>query len=171
MSFIQEPLSFISIRPSRKIGEIAVNVILNESANDTLTVTKQPVQQGATVSDHAYKEPTTFSMSILFRYNLTLSLSQTYEKLLDLQKSRVPFDVATPKRIYKNVLITSISQTTDKATENCLAINISFQEIIIVKVSTASIPRTAQKNAGATGKTENAGQKQSAAYTLVNGRS
>jgi hypothetical protein len=160
MSFIQEPLSLIPILIRRKIGEIDVNVILNENATDNLVVTKQPVQTGASITDHAYKEPTTFNMAILFRYNLTKSLKKIYQELLDLQNSRVPFAVVTPKRIYSSVLITSISQTTDKRTENCLAINIQFQEIIIVKLSTAQVNRSQQANPGATGATENAGRKQ-----------
>lgn len=168
MSFLSEPISIIAIRPSRKIGDINVNVVMSEATSDTLTITKQPVQQGASITDHAYKEPTAFSMQILFRDNLALSLSKIYQNLLDLQSSRVPFDVITPKRIYRNMLIGTLSQTTDKNTENCLSISIAFQEIIIVKVSTTQVPRTKQKNPGATGKTENAGKK-SALQSLKEG--
>lgn len=168
MSFLSEPISIIPIRPTRKIGDITVNVVLSENTNDTLTITKQPVQQGASITDHAYKEPTIFTSQILFRDNLTLSLSKLYQNLLDLQMSRVPFDIITPKRIYRNMLIATLAQTTDKTTENCLAINASFQEVIIVKVSTTQVPRVKQKNAAATGKTENAGKK-SALQSLKEG--
>lgn len=168
MSFLSEPISLISIKPVRKIGEISVNVILTESTNDTLTITKQPVQQGASITDHAYKEPTVFSTSILFRDNLALSLSKLYEQLLKLQSDRVPFDVVTPKRIYKNMLLATLSQTTDKHTENCLAINASFQEVLIVKTSTTQVPRTKQKKPAVTAKTEDKG-KQSALFTTVEG--
>lgn len=168
MSFLSEPISLIPIRPARKIGEIDVNVVVTENTNDTLTITKQPVQQGASITDHAYKEPTVFSTQILFRDNLTLSLSKIYQNLLDLQNSRVPFDIITPKRIYRNMLLATLAQTTDKNTENCLAINASFQEIIIVKVSTTQVPRVKQKRPAATGATENAGKK-SALQSLKEG--
>ena len=49
----------------RSIGTIAVDVILNEETNDTLTITKQPVQTGASMTDHSYLEPTILSMQIL----------------------------------------------------------------------------------------------------------
>ncbi len=168
MSFLSEPISIIPIRPVRKIGSITVNVVINENTTDTLTITKQPVQQGASITDHAYKEPTGFSTSILFKDNLTTSLSKIYQNLLELQTSRVPFDIITPKRIYKSMLMATLSQTTDKNTENCLAVNASFQEIIIVKVSTTQVARKNQKNAGATGKTEKAGKK-SGALILTEG--
>lgn len=159
MSFLSEPITLIPVRPVRKVGTINVNVVVSENTNDTLTISKQPVQQGASIADHAYKEPTVFSHSILFRDNLSLSLSKIYQQLLDLQSSRVPFDIVTPKRIYHNMLMATLSQTTDKNTENCLSINASYQEVIIVSISTTQVPRSQQRNAGATGATQSAGKK------------
>lgn len=160
MSFITQPITLQSLfGKKRKIGDLKINVVMNETTNDTLTITKQPVQQGASITDHAYKEPTVFSMQILFEDNIFVSLSKTYQNLLDLQNGRVPFDVITPKRIYRNVLIASLGMTTDKKTENCLAISITFQEVIIVNVVTTSVPRARQRNPGATGATQNAGKK------------
>jgi hypothetical protein len=159
LSFLSVPISIFSVRPTRKIGEISANVVIDETTNDTLTITKQPVQQGASITDHAYKEPTVFSTQILFKDNPAKSLSKIYQDLLDLQSSRVPFTIVTPKRIYYNMLISSIGMTTDKGTENALKISLSCQEIIIVSVTTTQVPRTKQKNPGTTGKTENVGKK------------
>lgn len=168
MSFLSTPISLFPVKPVRKIGEITVNVVVTESTNDTLTITKQPVQQGASITDHAYKEPTVFSTTILFRDNPQKSLSKVYQDLLDLQNSRVPFDIVTPKRIYRSMLMSSLGQTTDKATENCLQITVSFQEVIIVSVATTTVPRTKQRNPGSTGATQNVGKK-SALATLKDG--
>ncbi len=160
MSFLVQPVTLQSLLgKDRKIGSITVNTVISEAATDTLTITKQPVQEGASITDHAFKEPTGFTMQVLFQDNIRVSLSKLYQNLLDLQTSRAPFDVITPKRIYKNVLISTLGQTTDKHTENVLAINITFQEIIIVKVGASSVARSNQKNPGATGATEKAGKK------------
>lgn len=166
MSFVIDPLAFILIRPKRKFDEFSAYVTVQESTIDKLTITKQPVQQGASISDHAFKEPTQFTQQILFEDNILTSLSKVYQKLLDLQSSFVPFDVITPKRIYHNMLINTLGQTTDKKTENCLSISITFEEVIIVKTSTTTVPRAKQKNAGATGATQSAGKK-SALLLLV----
>ncbi len=168
MSFLDQPLQQIFIRPQRRVGEIDINVVINESTTDKLQITQQPVQQGASISDHAFMEPTTFSMSAYFKDNFGVSLAKVYADLLTLQKSRTPFDVVTPKRIYRSMLIGSLSQTTDRNTENTLAILFTFQEVIIVNVSTTTVPRGRQRNAGTTGKTENAGKK-SAILTLKEG--
>lgn len=172
MSFLSQPLQDVLIGSSRKIGNIAVQVVIDESTNDTLTITKQPVQQGASITDHAYLEPTVLSMTIYFSGNSTLSLLPTplttiYQDLLTLQASRVPFDVTTPKRIYRNMLMTVLGQTTDKLTENCLKINVTFQQIIIVSVSTVNVPRINQKNPGSTGATQNAGKKSASAISTL----
>jgi hypothetical protein len=168
MGFLDQPLSLISIAPNRSFGGITAYVTVSESTTDTTTITKQPVQQGAPITDHAYDEPTIFSTTILFKNNLFTSLTKIYQNLLTLKSSRVPFDIITPKRIYHNMLIATISQTTDRNTENCLAINISFQETIIVNVTTTQVPRTKQKNPGSNGATQSAGKK-SAALSLVQG--
>lgn len=160
MSFLPQPISLTSLfGTQRQIADIKVNVILNEATTDKLTITKQPVQQGANISDHAFKEPTIFSMNMLFEHNLSLSLNETYQQLLDLQVSRLPFDIITPKRIYKSMLIGTLNQTTDAKTENCLAITASFEQIIIVQVSAVSVARNKQKTPAKTGKTIDAGKK------------
>lgn len=155
------------------IGAIALQVVVNEATTDTLTVTKQPVQQGASIGDHAYMEPTAFSHTIYFTPGATTlgftggtSISQLYQQLLDLQASAIPFDIVTPKRIYPNMLMTSLSQTTDKLTENCLAIHAAYQQILIVSVTAGTVPRTSQKNPGSTGATQSGGNKSALETTL-----
>lgn len=172
MSFLSQPLQSIFLRPSRKIGDISLQVVVNEQTTDTLTVTRQPVQQGASITDHAYMEPTAFSHSIYFNSGATTlgisagkSLDQIYRELLNLQSSAIPFDIVTPKRIYHNMLMTTLTQTTDKLTENCLSIHASYQQIIIVPILATTVPRLHQKNPASNGATQNGGAK-SALFTL-----
>lgn len=179
MSFLSQPITLQTLfGPKRKIGPIDVQVVTNESTTDVLTITKQPVQQGASITDHAYKEPTVFSQQVRFKDDGLISgilntftgsgLSKLYQDLLDLQNSREPFDVITPKRIYHNMLIGTLGVTTDKKTENVLAVSLSFQEVILVSVSTVQVPRRNLKNAGVNGATQNAGKK-SALLSLKEG--
>lgn len=156
------------------IGDIKLQVVVNEHTTDTLTITKQPVQQGASITDHAYLEPTTFSHTIYFAaagFEGLVSgntLSQIYQKLLDLQASAKEFDIVTPKRIYHDMLMTSLSQTTDKLTENCLAIHASYQQVIFVPVLATVVQRSRLRNAGSNSPTQNGGKK-SAALILQGG--
>lgn len=185
MSFLSQPITLQTLfGVKRMIGPLNVQVILSEETNDTLTITKQPVQTGASITDHAYKEPTVLTMQILQQNNTSLTglteltqtfagpgaggLAQIYQTFLKLQTDRAPFNVLTPKRVYKNMLISVLRQTTDRHTENILALNISMQEIIIVSVGAVQVPPGRQRNAGATQATQNAGQK-SALLSLAQG--
>lgn len=168
MSFLSQPISLFPVKPKRQLGAITIDVIISENTTDKLTITKQPIQQGAQITDHAYKEPTTLTMSAHWKDNSTLSLAKIYQNLLDLQNSRQPFTVVTPKRVYNSMLLETLTCTTDKSTENVLAINMGFQQIIIVQVGTVVIDKSKQRNPGRTQATQNTG-KQSAAFTMFGG--
>ena len=172
MSFLSQPISLVSIfGAGRKIGTISVDAVINEETNDTLTITKQPVQQGASITDHSYLEPTAFSMTILQQVSNPVTqllgtfagagnsgLAQVYQDFLKLQATSKPFIIATPKRIYNNMLMTTIRQVTDKRTENILSLNISFQQVIIVTVGTFSVSASAQTSPQKTQPVQSTGQ-------------
>jgi hypothetical protein len=173
MSFLQQQITLQNIfGAKRMIENITVDAIINEDTNDTLTVTKQPVQTGASITDHAYNEPTVFSMQILQQVNNpitqltstfakapTSGLAQLYQQFLDLQKQRIPFNILTPKRIYKNMLMTVVRLSTNKATENILSLNLSFQEILFAAIGTTVVAPINQKAPEKTQKTQNTGKK------------
>ncbi|CAK9884238.1 MAG: hypothetical protein XXXJIFNMEKO3_00620 [Candidatus Erwinia impunctatus] len=152
-------LSTIFRQNSRKIDLLIPSVVVSEKHSDLLEITEHPVEKPTTgsasgfVADHAYKRPSEVVMecgfagggSLLdffdtsqFGVSLGLSPKETYQKLLDLQLSRVPFDVVTGKRVYKNMLMKSIEVTTDKATENVLSCVITLREVIISHTFTES---------------------------------
>lgn len=167
MSFLTPIMSFLSPK-TRSIQDITGFITITESTTDSLEITQQPVQQGAMISDHAFSKPTAFSAQIQFSPAGILSglsgglagnLAPVYKKLLDLQKLLVPFTIVTPKRIYKNMLFATLSETTDKKTENVLAISAAFTQVVIVSVSTVVVPRSQLKKPGSNGGTQQAGKK------------
>jgi hypothetical protein len=158
-NFLSAPFLPVLIRPRRSIGGIEATITIEESAEDTLEITKHPVQNGAAITDHAYKNPSEVTIRAMWDSN-TKPLTEIYKDLLALQASREPFDVITGKRKYSNMLFKSLSQTTDAATENCLSITATLAEIRIVNVETTTVPaRARQKTPGKTGATQNAGIK------------
>lgn len=177
MSFLIQPQTLFAIGPSRSFG-IASNlfkgyVTITENTTDAIEITQQPVQQGANIADHAFKKPVTLSIQIRFQQSILPGLSLTegftapqnlasiYQNLRQLQQSFVPMTCTTPKRTYNNMLISAIGLTTDKTTENVLAVNVSFQEIITVPLTVGQIDPKLLKNRGRNSPTQQAGQKQS----------
>lgn len=170
MSLFEPPIP-ATIVPRRSIGPFNATITIEEIASDDLEITQHPVQQGAAITDHAYSKPSSVAVKIAFD-DEEAPLSETYANLLKLQSDREPFDVVTGKRSYKNMLIKSLSQTNDMATENILSINLQMQEVFITSVEVVTVPeRSKQANPGKTGKTENAGQKKAQTVTEPKKRS
>lgn len=167
-NFLAEPISLFPVKPQRSISisensdvifEFKGYLTISEDAGDEIEITRHPVQQGAQITDHAFKKPSSVKISILANDN-EAPLSEVYSDLIAVQEKRTPMKVITGKRSYSNMLLKSIQQTTGKQTENVLALSLGFEEIIIVEVSPTTVPpRRKQRNAGATGATEKAGRK------------
>jgi len=147
------------LKTQRSIGNITAYVLIEESTTDELEITSHPVQNGAPITDHAFKQPAELSLKILCGQN-EKPLDQIYSDFLILQASREPFQITTPKRIYKNMLMQSVGQTTDKETENVLSLSLKCREIIMVSTQTVKVPpRKVHKKPNETGGTEKTGEK------------
>jgi hypothetical protein len=157
----------VLLRSSRGIGVLHPDVVVEESHEDELQITEHPVEQGAAISDHAYKKPAT----ITIRGGVSDASAENtggerrsvdfYNKLLELQKSREPFDVVTGKRLYSNMLLQTLSTITDNVSEYALNFTAACREIIVVTTRTTTVPpRSRHAHPGKTGATSDAGQKQ-----------
>jgi hypothetical protein len=144
-------LSVLFSQQRRRIGMSAPSVVISEKHSDALEITEHPVEVGAQVSGHAFKRPSEVTMDLGFAgggslidgidttkmFNIDTGLSlgaspaDVYKKLPALQESRVPVDVITGKRSYKNMLIRAIEVATDKTSENVLMCVLTLREVII----------------------------------------
>jgi hypothetical protein len=162
-------LQTVLFRQGRSIAGIIPSVVVDESHVDELTVTDHPVEQGAAITDHAFKNPA----QVTVRYGFGESgglLSFTggggdpktiYNQLLQIQASRVPFDLVTGKRQYQNMLIKTLAVTTDAANENVLSVSATLREVIIVETRVTSLqPAENQASPEETAAVENTGTKQ-----------
>lgn len=152
-------LSTLFHQQSRKIGVLIPDVVISEKHSDALEITEHPVEKTTSagtgsVSDHAYRRPSEVVMEVGFAGGGTLldfadtsalglsfglSPSETYEKILDIQRSRVPFSVVTGKRVYSNMLIRAIEVTTDKTSENVLMAALTLREVIITQTQKITV--------------------------------
>jgi hypothetical protein len=157
--------------PKRAIGSFNATVTIEESGRDEIEITQHPVQNGASISDHSFIKPSALALSVMWDAS-TAPLNEIYLKLIKLQRTREPMDVVTGKRIYKNMLIRAISQTTDATTENALKINLELQEVIITYLEVTSVPdRKKQATPAKTGQTQNTGTKSASTASAPRKRS
>jgi hypothetical protein len=148
-------------RSGRLIGTIIPDLVIDEHTTDAYEIVSHPVQQGSSISDHKYKKPVTLEMTLQFSGANQAELGDKYNQLLTLQDGSDLFDVITLKRVYKNMQIKSLTLTTDKTTENILAIKAEFQEVIVVSVMTTDSfpPKAVHKKPGKTAGTKNTASK------------
>ena len=173
--FASNLLGPVSIRQGRSIGGLIPDVVIEESHRDELTITEHPVEQGAAISDHAFKQPA----EVTARYGWSNSaatlaggiagvlgvtdaaapdVSEVYQTLLALQESREPFDLITGKRVYADMLIRSLQLHTDATSENALMVTVTMRQVIIVQTRTTNLkPAANHSQPQNTAETENVG--------------
>ncbi len=156
-------LSAIFRLQSRRIGLLVPSVVVSEKHVDALEITEHPVETGAPVNDHAYKRASEVTMECGFAgggsildfvdvsgigLGIGLSPKDVYQQLLDLQNSRVPFDVVTGKRTYSNMLIRAIEVTTDRTSENVLSCVLTLREVLLTQTQSISVADKANMQEG-----------------------
>lgn len=122
---------------NRKIGAVAIDVVLEEIHTSTLSITRNPVEFGADVTDHAYREPRRLTMNIATGKGREAA-ARTYQSLVRLQNTRIPFDLSTGLDYYKNMLIEAIA--IQRAEANAQILNGIVDMLEIIFASSASTP-------------------------------
>lgn len=160
-SAVQSATLYFIGRSTHNLGGIVPDCCIEEQHRDDLIVTELPVEQGAAITDHSYKRPA----GLALRYGFSDSsagragyVRDVYDMLLRLQASRRPFSVSTGKRMYNNMLLTSIDVGTDNKTANSMFVSATCKEVILTSTQSASSnsasvaqDQSAQTNPEATG--------------------
>lgn len=148
-------LDTVLMRAGRNICGIIPDCTIEERHLDALEITEEPVEQGASVSDHAYRKPFELVLrvawtdsksigqvvgSLITQGGLPTNIKDVYTQLQALQQCLQPFSIVTGKRNYDSMLMRSLQVITDKQSENILSVEATFREVIIVstKVQSAS---------------------------------
>jgi hypothetical protein len=198
-------VQMLAIKPDRRFvaqdggSSIVAHATIEEVHQDEMEITEHPVEQGTTISDHAFVRPAEliitagwtnssnetsvigavagfataessaaraligaaeFASGVLTLLSGGVSpVQQAYDNLLAAYQARTLFTVYTGKRPYKNMLIKSLSTTTDKRNENAMLVRIVMRQILMVQTQTVTVPdpsnmsdpaRTASPEEGAT---------------------
>lgn len=149
---------------SRRMGDVDICVSIEEVHHDELQITEHPVERGAAITDHAFKRPSEVVIKCGWSNADYAALNETrlslqsgaglpgetyvdgvYKRLLKLQSDRVPFDVTTSRRQYKNMLLQGLVVTTDAKTSGALMVTATCREVIIVSTKAAVLPERADQ--------------------------
>ncbi len=145
------------IRTRRSLGGVQLDAVITESHNNTIRLTKNPVEFGVDITDHAVIEPKKLVINAevsdtplgvaafteivdlvtgLFGTATTDNITRSnaaYNALVLLQETREPIEVQTRLRLYKDMIITGISTTQDKDSSRIVNMIISLEEVLITE--------------------------------------
>lgn len=141
---------------------IIPDVVIEEEHTDEVTVTNQPVDIGAEISDHAYANPAVVRIKWAWSDNSRLINSlissafsserglvtskRIYSELLEIKNARLPIQLSTGKRTYPKVILTSIKTTSTVDTESSMICDLTFQEIFTAIAQEIPLKSTSQEN-------------------------
>lgn len=133
------------------------DAILRVEHNTSLRITTHPLQNGASISDHAYQLPARVTMEIGMSDAMQSYISgfwggtedlpksvNAYQTLKALQKLRVPLTVTTRLDVYSNMLIQNMTSPDDHRTLHGLRAFCTFEQILVATVNTKTISTNAQ---------------------------
>ncbi len=121
--------------PQRAIAEFTAYITREERGRDAVEITENPVQSGADLTDHAFVKPSEVSLQVVLYPTEEETLQDLYSNIIELLRARIPISVSTGKRFYENLLLKEVEQVTDETSENVLALNLVFREIILAPIN------------------------------------
>lgn len=196
----QADLTSIMIRPKRgifnatvydgsKLPDIIAQATIEEEHFDQLEITQHPVEFGAAITDHAFKQPSTVQLRLGWSASRDMgnnsggtvadtntltstgidSIKAIYDSLIKLQTQRALFTLYTGKRKYDDMLVKVLSTESDFETENSLPITMVCQQVILVNTSVVSLSSAKQEFPEETSSLSNTGTVQAKPKSLQSG--
>nr|DAV86223.1 MAG TPA: hypothetical protein [Caudoviricetes sp.] len=149
----------LQIKPARRFEAFSDFCSITETHNIAVTATQYPIEDGNQGTDHIVREPKNITWDVIFGERS--DPQGTYQRLLDLMYSGVPFTAVTGLRRYDNMLLVSVAANQDTHSARILKCTLTMQEIVITfPLATNMPPRSQQANPNVTAKTAQTGTKQ-----------
>ncbi|MCJ2012668.1 phage baseplate protein [Methylobacterium sp. J-076] len=124
-----------------QIATLVPDVTIEAVGLDALAITAYPCEDGAVRSDHSVKLPVRLEM-VAGWSDSTAGFSgyiqQIYSRLLALQATRQPFTISTSRRLYRNMLLESLTDPISSRTYNAMVPRITFRELQISRTQTSN---------------------------------
>jgi hypothetical protein len=145
------------IRTEKSIGGIQLDAVISEAHTNKVSLTSNPVELGAEITDHAVVQPKKLnivaqvsdtpiglaafgqivdSVTGLFGTSTTENITRSnaaYNALIQLQEDREPVEIQTKLEFHDDMIITNVSVQQDKNTSRIVRMSIDLQQLIITE--------------------------------------
>ena len=145
------------IRTQKSIGGIQLDAVISESHTNEVSLTSNPVEFGAEITDNAVTQPkkvnilaqvsdtplglAAFGQIVdlvtgLFGTSTTDNITRSnaaYNAIIQLQEEREPIEIQTRLKLYTDMVITKVTTIQDKDTSRIARMSIDLQQVIITQ--------------------------------------
>lgn len=119
----------LQIKPTRRFEAFSDFCSITETHNIAINATQYPIEDGTQGTDHIVRQPKNITWDVVFGERS--DPQGTYQRLLDLMYSGVPFTAVTGLRRYDNMLLVSVTANQDTHSSRILKCTLTMQEILI----------------------------------------
>lgn len=154
-------------------GLINLDAAITQEHRFSANATQHPVESGADVTDHVIDMPDQLTINGVFSNTPILFLAslqgspkraeEAFEKLDALKKTGKTVDVFTTIKVYRNMIITSLTARRSASIGNAINVDIGLLEIRTARVEETTVdsgPKNLGKKAKSPAKANNAAQAQ-----------
>jgi len=145
------------IRTQKAIGGIQLDAVISESHVNEVSLTNNPVEFGAEITDNAVVQPKQINILAevsdtplgvaslgqivdlvtgLFGTSTSENITRSnaaYNAVIQLQEEREPIEIQTKLRLYTDMVITKVTTIQDKDTSRIVRMSIDLQQVIITQ--------------------------------------
>lgn len=145
------------IRTKKSIGGIELDAVISETHDNRVRLTKNPVELGADITDHAIVEPKKITIVAqvsdnplgtaafgqivdlvtgLFGSSTTQNITRSnaaYSAMVQLMEQREPIQVQTKLKLYEDMVITNLTTSQDKDSSRIVLMTIHMEEVLITE--------------------------------------
>ena len=145
------------IRTQKAIGGIQLDAVISESHVNEVSLTNNPVEFGAEITDNAVVQPKQINILAevsdtplgvaafgqivdlvtgLFGSSTSENITRSnaaYNAVIQLQEDREPIQIQTKLKLYTDMIITKVTTIQDKDTSRIVRMSIDLQQVIITQ--------------------------------------
>jgi hypothetical protein len=145
------------IRTEKSIGGIQLDAVISESHVNEVSLTSNPVEFGAEITDNAVVQPKQINILAevsdiplglaalgqivdlvtgLFGTSTSENITRSnaaYNAVIQLQEEREAIEIQTKLKLYTNMVITKVTTIQDKDTSRIVRMSIDLQQVIITQ--------------------------------------
>jgi hypothetical protein len=136
--------------PSTRVGALRFDGTIKEEHHYSLTLTNNPVEFGANITDNAFVNPTEVKLDVIVgdvyasigqptNYNPSKRSSDALRKLYKMMSDRKTITVICNLAKYTNLMLVDVMTSQSKANSSTLIATLTFNLVLVVDSNSGSI--------------------------------